>query len=153
MRIAGDKTDLHNGWRTCITDAGYPVKCTVIKHMIINLELLIVAPSEELAKTGDTYISMSRNIDITFAPFIGLRLAVPSNLKQNDPRMERYQQLFKQVSNPTAIFEIEKVCYFIASETSEERVIVEAKEVYEPMIEQFQAYISFMEEFYGFTAL
>lgn len=120
--------------------------------MIVELHLDVIAPDEELAKEGLTYAALQRSVELPFAPFIGLRLFLPSNLQENDSRKERYSHLFGNISDPTAVFEVQQVDYSLPSKWAAAQTRLIAREAYEPTLERFHNYVTFLTEFYGFES-
>jgi hypothetical protein len=119
--------------------------------MIVTLTIDVIAPDDELAKTGDVYACLSTKVELPFVPFIGLELRLPTNLKFDDPREVRFGELFNQVTNPTSLFTIERITYSLASEWSPASFRLLAASAFEPTIKQFKAYIEFLCEFYNFS--
>jgi hypothetical protein len=116
------------------------------------LEVLVVAPPEEMNKAGEsTYVVLERTVKLGVSPFVGLQLGLSPNLKQRDKRVPRYEQLMRLVSNNTAIFEVETVTFFTARERAPGRIVLRAEEIAEDTAERFRAYIEFLTEFYGFS--
>jgi hypothetical protein len=120
--------------------------------MDANLEVLVVAPPEEMKKAGEsTYVVLERTVQLDVSPFIGLRLGLWPDLEQSDSRLPRYKQLMHLVSNNTAIFEVEAVTFFTAGKRASGRIVLRAKEIAEDTSEGFRAYIEFLTDFYGFS--
>jgi hypothetical protein len=126
-------------------------KTRTLGRMDADLEVLVVAPPEEVKKAGEsTYVVLQRTIDLDVSPFIGLQVGLAPNLKESDTRLPRYEQLMHLVSNNTAIFEVEAVTFFTARKGASGRIVLRAKEIAENTSERFQAYIEFLTDFYGF---
>ena len=114
--------------------------------MKADIEVLVVSTPEEMTRAGEsTYVVLERSVELSVAPFIGLRVGLRSNLERGDRRVGQYEGLMRNVSDNTAIFEIEAVTDFPGS-----RVVIRAKEKYEPTAEKFRGYIEFLTTFYGF---
>jgi hypothetical protein len=114
--------------------------------MRADLEVLVVSTPDEMTRAGEgTYVVVERPVELSLAPFVGLRVGLCPNLEQRDRRLKRYEELMHQVSDNTGVFEIEEVTDFPGS-----RLVVRAKEKYEPTAERFRGYIEFLTTFYGF---
>ena len=114
--------------------------------MKADLEVLVVSDPEQLSRAGEkTYVVLERSVEFSLPPFVGLRVGLRPNLKHGDVRLERYGQLMHEVSDNTAIFEVEDVADFPGV-----RLTVRAKEKYEPTADKFRSYIELLTTFYGF---
>jgi hypothetical protein len=119
--------------------------------MDAELEVLVVAPPEEMQRAGETtYVVLERAIDLSMSPFIGLRVGLHANLKPGDARLGRYEHLMHKVSNNTTLFEVEAVNFYPKSQFNSARAVLRAKEIAEPTAEKFRAYIELLTTFYGF---
>src|SRR5258708_30311521 len=116
--------------------------------MRVTLHVDIYAPDEELAKTGECYGSVFRELDISFVPFVGLVLNLASGILEDDPRVDEYSHLADSVSDWTMLFEVKKVIYDV--EDNEFRAYVSHVD---PTLEQFHSFIEFLTAFHGFEAL
>lgn len=114
--------------------------------MKARLSVDIIAPDEELAKTGECYGTVTRDFEIPFAPPVGLKLMVKSNVWGNDPRKPRFRELFNTISNNLPVFEVSTIYWHIDDE-----VLHIQTSVFEPTLEQFHSCIEFLTEFYGFS--
>ena len=121
--------------------------------MTLVLSLTVIAPVDQLAAVGETYATLRRSVELPYPPFIGLQLGLSTDLTNEDPRFEHCKELHGSVTNPTAIFEIQNVCYFMKNAWSEDQTVLTAKEAFEPDIKRWQSYIVLLCEFYGFERL
>jgi hypothetical protein len=116
----------------------------------IEISVDVVAPDEELEAGGEAYANLRRGFTLPFAPFVGLRICLSADLLANDPRSARYGELFSQMIDPTAIFEIESVLYYPPNRSLGERIVAVSMSKFEPTLAGFKAQIAFLGEFYGF---
>jgi len=119
--------------------------------MIVELVLDIDGPLDEATQQIEVFTTLNRLIDISITPFTGMYIRVTSNLTHPDSRAEQYGKIFQLISDPTAMFCVEKVICSIASEEAPETIQLVASPVFEPTTSQFHAYVKFLTNFYGFT--
>jgi hypothetical protein len=63
-------------------------KTRTLGCMDAELEVLVVAPPEEMQRAGETtYVVLERAIDLTMSPFVGLRVGLHTNLEPGDARL------------------------------------------------------------------
>jgi hypothetical protein len=114
--------------------------------MNADVEVLVVSTPEEMSRAGEsTHVLLERSVEFSLPPFVGLRFGLKPNLEPGDRRLIRYSELMREVSDNTAIFEIEALTDFPGS-----RLVARAKEKYEPKAEKFRGYIELLTTFYGF---
>ena len=99
----------------------------------IFLQVDIIAPDEELAKSGECYATLRREIELSFVPFIGLHLMLEPQV--TDQQESRFSELFDFIESKTMIFEVENILYQI----DREDFVLSARNQFEPTLEQFHA--------------
>jgi|GEM_PF-5131097 len=117
------------------------------KKAIVILQLDIVAPSTELAKSGDCYITLRRKIELPFVPFIGLRLHLDPQVSIEQE--SRYLELFQLIASKMQTFDVERVSYIV----DRPKFVVYARNLFEPTVEQSHALQEYLISFYGFRRL
>ncbi|MES2820888.1 MAG: hypothetical protein V4812_18090 [Pseudomonadota bacterium] len=119
--------------------------------MIVELILDIDGPFDSVNQQVEVFTTLTRRIEISIAPFIGLLVQIPSNILHSDPRTEQYGELFRLVSDPAVIFHIEQVIVSVSTESKHESIQVISTPAFEPTTAQFHAYVKFLTIFYGFA--
>ena len=114
------------------------------KQPRIILQLDIIAPDAELAKSGECYATLKREIDLPFVPFVGLRLGLDAQV--SDEQESRYGELFGLIMSKTRLFDVERVSYYV----DRSEFVLHARNQYEPTIEQFHALQEYLIAYYGF---
>lgn len=106
------------------------------------VEIEIIAPDEVLQAAGETYASLTRDIEIEFLPVEKMNLMFDCDL--TDENKDEFGVLFSKVTNPKGIVTVDSVTY----DVGKKQIHVKCYE-YEETIEGFYSYIEFLK-FYHF---
>jgi len=95
---------------------------------------------------------LSHKFDIPFIPQKGMNIAFGVDVAKlkGDALKKRYESFFREVSNPTGIFAITGVTYYVAPRTGGAMLAIDASPVVEKEEKKMDAYVQLMTEFYEF---
>lgn len=111
------------------------------------LQVDITTSPEELAKGGECYATLQKDLTLSFLPFIGLRLAIDPVVSDVDE--SKYLQLAKNIIFNRGLFSIASIIYY----TERSQFILIAEGLYERDITSFHDSQQFHTSFYGFHIL
>lgn len=74
------------------------------------LQVDITTSPEELAKGGECYATLQKNLTLSFLPFIGLRLAIHPIISDADE--SKYLQLARNIIFNRGLFNIASITYY-----------------------------------------
>jgi hypothetical protein len=98
------------------------------------------------------YASLSKDLELPFVPFAGLRIASPSEIGEpKNARVQEFGVLSRGCSNSTGIVIVETVTFHLRN-ADRESLLLTAIPVVEGTEGAIAAYVKLMRDFYGFKA-